>query len=162
MSAPGYRAAPTSLIAAADGIEAVVAELGRVTTAGRAEAGRGMSELELEPVQLGHDELAAAFASFCERWEWGVRGLVRAGAEMADGLRGSGRDYARADATTGSVFSQPFSGPDSWAEAGESIARTWSGVGEDLLSTGSGRITAALDGRNPYAAEIDSLNEIVD
>lgn len=190
MTASGYRAEPAALTAAADGIEAVVGELAPLTTAGRASAGRGVSELELDAAQFGHDGLGEVFSTFCRRWEWGVRGLAQDGSAMAEGLRESGRAYEQADQATGSALSRLISvaagdpragpeqavrqspediarsaapeGPDAWSRAGESMARTWSDVGRDVVDTGTDRISRALDGQNPYGAEVDSLHEIVE
>ncbi len=181
----GYRAAPAAMRDAADGIDGLVGELGRLTTAGRAGAGRGVAGLELDAVQVGHDELAAAVATFCTRWEWGVRALVQSGAEMAGGLRESLTAYENADAETGSLFSRLLSdavgdpradpegaayrspeevlrgdAPDSWARTGASIADTWSAVGRDVLETGTERVVRWAEGRNPYGPELDALDEI--
>ncbi|TCK20143.1 type VII secretion target [Pseudonocardia endophytica] len=188
MTASGYRAAPAAMRDAADGIDGLVGELGTLTTAGRAGAGRGVAALELDPDQVGHDELAAAFATFCERWEWGVRALVQSGTEMAEGLRESSKAYENADAETGSLFSRLLSdavgdpradpeqaarrtpeeilrddSPDSsWSDAGRSMADTWSAVGKDVLDTGTDRVLRWADGENPYAPELDALHEIVE
>lgn len=187
MTAPGYQAAPAAMRDAADGIDALVGELGTQTTAGRAGAGRGVADLELDPDQFGHDELAAAFATFCGRWEWGVRALVQSGTEMAEGLRESLQAYENADAETGSVFSRLLSdvvgdpradpeqaahrtpeeilrgdAPDSWSRTGESVADTWSALGRDMLETGKDRAVRWFTGENPYGPELDELHEIVE
>lgn len=191
MTAPGYRADPGALTTAADGIEAVIAELRPLTTAGRASAGRGVVEVELDAAQFGHDGLAEEFATFCRRWEWGVRGLAQDGSDMADGLRESGRAYEQAEHTTGSILSRLLSdatgdpradpeqaarqspeevaraagspeAPGAWSRAGDSMARTWSDVGSDVVTTGADRISRALAGQNPYGAEVDALHEIVE
>lgn len=191
MTASGYQAAPAAMRDAADGIDALVGELGQLTTAGRAGAGRGVGELALDPEQLGHDELAAAVATFCDRWEWGVRALVQSGTEMAEGLRESLQAYENADTETGSVFSRllhdvvgdpradpeqaahatpeeilrgtaPDQSAQSWADAGRSIADTWSALGRDVVDTATDRVTRLVDGENPYGAELDALSEIGD
>ncbi len=191
MTASGYQAAPAAMSDAADGIDGLVAELGSLTTVGRAGAGRGVAGLELGPDEFGHDELAAAFATFCGRWEWGVRALVQSGTELADGLRESLRAYQDAEGEVGSTFSRllsdvvgdpradpeqaahrtpeeilrgatPDRSAESWSRAGESIADTWSGVGSDVLATGEDRLRRLVAGENPYAPELDALNEIVE
>lgn len=172
MTSAGYRAAPAAMRDAADGIDGLVGELGALTTAGRAGAGRGVAGLALDADRFGHDELAAAFATFCHRWEWGVRALVQSGTEMAEGLRESLQAYQDADAETGSLFSRllsdtvgdPTADPeaDSWAETGESIADTWSALGRDVLATGADRAARLADGENPYGAELDALHEIAE
>ena len=187
MTAPGYRATPAAMRDAADGIDGLVGELGTLTTAGRAGAGRGVAGLELDAGQLGHDELAAALAAFCHRWEWGVRALVQSGTEMARGLRESLQGYENADTETGSLFSRLLSdaagdpradpeqaahrnpdeilrggSPVTWAHAGESIATTWSSLGRDVVETGADRATRSAHGENPYGPELDALHEIVE
>jgi hypothetical protein len=187
MTAPGYRAAPAAMRDAADGIDALVGELGRLTTAGRAGAGRGVAGLQPEAGRLGHDELEAAVATFCGRWEWGVRALVQSGAEMAEGLRESLQAYSDADTRTGSLFSRLLSdavgdpradpeqaahrtpeeilrgdAPDSWARTGRLVADTWSALGRDVLDTGLDRATRWAQGENPYGDELAALDEIAE
>jgi len=187
VTAPGYQAAPVAMRDAADGIDGLVRELGALTTVGRAGAGRGVAGLELDADQVGHDELAAAFATFCGRWEWGVRALVRSGAQMAEGLRESLQAYENADAETGSLFTRLLSdavgdpradpeqaahrtpeevlrgdAPDSWSRTGRSVADTWSALGRDVLDTGVDRTVRLARGENPYGPELDALDELAE
>ncbi|MFE0424407.1 hypothetical protein [Streptomyces sp. NPDC058953] len=59
-------------------------ELGMVGTAG---TGRGFGDIALSGLELGHEEVADKFSTFCERWEWGVRSLIN---EANDFARGAG------------------------------------------------------------------------
>ena len=67
----------------AKGITLTLAELKDLGVDSLAGVGRGFSNLELSGIQLGHEDLTARFKSFCERWEWGVRGLVAEGNKFA-------------------------------------------------------------------------------
>ncbi|MFF2526647.1 hypothetical protein [Streptomyces liangshanensis] len=80
-------AAPAGALALiAQGIQKAHEELKDLGMIGEASAGRGFSELSLSGLELGHEGLAAGFATFCERWEWGVRGLMGRGNAFASGL----------------------------------------------------------------------------
>jgi hypothetical protein len=70
----------------AQGITNTLSELEQLGLTGWAGAGRGFSELKLSGLELGHDDLTSAFASFCERWEWGVRALVEEGNGFAQAV----------------------------------------------------------------------------
>jgi hypothetical protein len=74
------------LDAVAHGITLTLAELKEIGVDSMAGAGRGFSELSLSGLQLGHEALTTAFKSFCERWEWGVRGLVIEGNRFAQNV----------------------------------------------------------------------------
>lgn len=191
MTSAGFQAPTAAMRDAADGIEALVGELGSLTTAGRAGEGRGVPGAELGPEQLGHDGLAAAFSSFCFRWDWGMRALVQDGTEMAEGLRESVESYARTDDGVGAAFSRmlgtvlgdPAADPvqnaeqppgeilggaardylssERWSHAGESMSDTWAGVAQDVGATVEDRVRRAAAGENPYGAELDALREIV-
>ncbi|MFI9256000.1 hypothetical protein [Streptomyces sp. NPDC053069] len=75
------KAAGLNLIA--QGITQTLGELKDLGMVGEAGAGRGFSHLELSGMDLGHEDLTSKFKSFCERWEWGVRGLVAEGNAFA-------------------------------------------------------------------------------
>ncbi|MGK5732409.1 hypothetical protein [Streptomyces sp. URMC 124] len=68
----------------AKGINGAIGELKSLGTPGQAAVGRGFDELALSGVQLGHEGLAAAFRTFCNRWDWGVRALVQDGSQFAE------------------------------------------------------------------------------
>lgn len=190
MTEPGFQAAPAAMRDAAEGIDALVGELGELTTAGRAGAGRGVAGLELDPDQVGHDELAGAVAAFCGRWEWGVRTLVRTGTDMAEGLRESLRAYEDTEGEIGATFSRlltdaigdPTADPEqaprtgdellrgllpdnsrqSWQRSAESTADTWSELGRDVDTTLRDRIDRLARGEDPAAPELDRLRPIAD
>lgn len=75
------KAAGLDLIA--QGITQTLAELKDLGMVGEAGAGRGFSQLELSGMDLGPEDVTSKFASFCERWEWGVRALVAEGNAFA-------------------------------------------------------------------------------
>ncbi|MER6521517.1 hypothetical protein ACFWHQ_13880 [Streptomyces sp. NPDC060334] len=70
---------PAALKLIATGIDKAHGELKDLGMIGQASTGRGFSDLSLSGMQLGHESLAAGFKTFCERWEWGVRGLMMRG-----------------------------------------------------------------------------------
>ncbi|WP_432158923.1 MULTISPECIES: hypothetical protein [unclassified Streptomyces] len=67
----------------AQGITGALDELREIGSTGDAATGRGFSDLELTGLELGHGELTSALASFCERWDFGVRNLVHEGSAFA-------------------------------------------------------------------------------
>ena len=90
----GYSADPEALAEVAKGLNGVIAELKDVTgQIGYSDVGRGFEELQLTGLQLGSAGLTAAFGTFCERWEWGVRELVGEATQFAEGLNLSAGIY---------------------------------------------------------------------
>ncbi|MFB0626507.1 hypothetical protein [Streptomyces sp. AB3(2024)] len=67
----------------AQGITQTLAELKELGMVGSASMGRGFSDLSLSGMETGHDGLTSSLGSFCQRWEWGVRSLVRQGNDFA-------------------------------------------------------------------------------
>ncbi len=162
--APGYQVTPAALAGAARGVEDVLGELRSLGVgAGRAEAGRGIWALVAGAGPAGHAGLGEAFVTFCSRWEWGVRALVRAGREMAEGLDAASAAYARADRDQGGLFQRILSGgaapPDrSWAGTGRSVADTWTAVGRDVAGSSlPGMLASARDGDSPVRHQLDDL-----
>ncbi|MFD7782674.1 hypothetical protein ACFV4Q_06230 [Streptomyces nojiriensis] len=74
---------PEALKLIAGGIDKAHGELKDLGMIGQASTGRGFSDLSLSGMQLGHEGLASGFKTFCERWEWGVRGLMMRGSGFA-------------------------------------------------------------------------------
>ncbi|QSY51416.1 MULTISPECIES: hypothetical protein [Streptomyces] len=80
----GIHAGKDALDGVTKGINAAIGELKELGTAGSAAVGRGFEDLALSGMETGHDGLTAAFKTFCERWEWGVRALVHDGSQFAE------------------------------------------------------------------------------
>lgn len=70
----------------AQGINLTLEELKELGPIGAASAGRGFEDIALTGLEMGHGGLTSAFDSFCERWEWGVRALVKEGNDFAQGV----------------------------------------------------------------------------
>ncbi|MEV6654245.1 hypothetical protein [Streptomyces sp. NPDC051219] len=68
---------PAAISKIREGLRGAVAELRGIGTAGGASMGAGFGELSLTGMEAGHPGLAVDFEDFCERWEWGVRGLIQ-------------------------------------------------------------------------------------
>ncbi|WP_070199198.1 hypothetical protein [Streptomyces oceani] len=69
------------------GLKAAISELKEAgSTEPSALLGSGFAELELTMKEVGEGDLADAFESFCEHWEWGVRGLIGEANTIADRL----------------------------------------------------------------------------
>lgn len=185
MTTPDYAVSRSALDETAAGIEAVLGTLRALGPLGTAEEGRGVVRLAPMPGDVGHAALNTAFVAFCDRWEWGVRAAVRAGEEMADGLRASGASYGQADgvgqnllarvaldivgdpaaANTGASWAdvmaaaQPDRRQADWAQMGG----RWADTGRDLLDgSGIGLITAELRGADVWADQLDDLRSIAD
>ncbi len=78
----------------ASGINAAYAELKELGMIGEASTGRGVSDLALSGLELGHGGLTEQFKTFCERWEWGVRALMLRGNAFAQGVGLSAGSFA--------------------------------------------------------------------
>ncbi|MFB7665845.1 hypothetical protein ACFC1R_18140 [Kitasatospora sp. NPDC056138] len=81
-----YKVDPEALKQTAAGINDAIGELKSIGIVEGAEVGRGFTNLELTGMQIGHPELKSVFDEFCERWSWGVRGLVQTGTDIAEKL----------------------------------------------------------------------------
>ncbi|MFE7120167.1 hypothetical protein ACFU99_32570 [Streptomyces sp. NPDC057654] len=79
----GLKAGKEALDNISKGLDGAIGELKKVGSPGDAAVGRGFSELALSGLEAGHEDLTSSFKSFCDRWEWGVRALVRDGNEFA-------------------------------------------------------------------------------
>ncbi|WP_019357554.1 hypothetical protein [Streptomyces sp. AA1529] len=58
------------------GIKGALEELREIGTDVDAAQGSGFEEMSLTKMEVGDDALCQSFEGFCERWEWGVRGLM--------------------------------------------------------------------------------------
>ncbi|MBO1336642.1 hypothetical protein [Streptomyces sp. VRA16 Mangrove soil] len=68
------------------GVGATIDQLGELGGATGSVMGKGFSELSMTGMEAGHHDLSVDFEDFCERWEWGVRALVRDASELANRL----------------------------------------------------------------------------
>ncbi|MFF7178726.1 hypothetical protein [Streptomyces sp. NPDC008121] len=68
------------------GVGATIDQLGDLGGATGSVMGKGFAELSLTGMEAGHHGLAVDFEDFCERWEWGVRALVRDASGIANRL----------------------------------------------------------------------------
>ncbi|MFJ5262086.1 hypothetical protein ACIQAC_16640 [Streptomyces sp. NPDC088387] len=68
------------------GVGAIIDQLGELGGATGSVMGKGFSELAMTGMEAGHHGLSVDFEDFCERWEWGVRALVRDASELANRL----------------------------------------------------------------------------
>ncbi|MFE2102802.1 MULTISPECIES: hypothetical protein [unclassified Streptomyces] len=68
------------------GVGATIDQLGELGGATGSVMGKGFSELAMTGMEAGHHGLSVDFEDFCERWEWGVRALVRDASEIANRL----------------------------------------------------------------------------
>lgn len=59
------------------GLRAAVSELRDVGTGSGSVLGKGFSDMSMTGMEAGHHGLSVDFEDYCERWEWGVRGLVQ-------------------------------------------------------------------------------------
>ncbi|MFI9171051.1 hypothetical protein [Streptomyces lincolnensis] len=68
------------------GVGATIDALGDLGGATGSVMGKGFSELSMTGMEAGHHGLSVDFEDFCERWEWGVRALVRDASAIASRL----------------------------------------------------------------------------
>ncbi|MGW4201292.1 hypothetical protein [Streptomyces sp. NPDC004726] len=68
------------------GMGATIDQLGDLGGATGSVMGKGFSSLAMTGMEAGHHGLSVDFEDFCERWEWGVRALVRDASAIANRL----------------------------------------------------------------------------
>ncbi|WP_328696646.1 MULTISPECIES: hypothetical protein [unclassified Streptomyces] len=68
------------------GLNSTIDELGDLGGATGSVMGKGFSSLAITGMEAGHHGVSVDFEDFCERWEWGVRALVRDASGLADRL----------------------------------------------------------------------------
>ncbi|MFJ3902832.1 hypothetical protein [Streptomyces sp. NPDC090025] len=68
------------------GVGATIDALGDLGGSTGSVMGKGFSELAMTGMEAGHHGLSVDFEDFCERWEWGVRALVRDASQLANRL----------------------------------------------------------------------------
>jgi len=159
--ADGYDVSPDLLNEASSGINETIGELKNIGIAEADDEGRGFSNLALTGLQAGHPDVTSAFSAFTDRWEWGVRSMVKEGNEIARlvGLSAgtyqdmenyaigvfkdvvnavAGDPHANEQQIENSSFGQIFGAdkPDysaaSWDKTGQNAKQTWLSVGRDL------------------------------
>jgi hypothetical protein len=77
---------PASVAKFTRGVGATIDGLGDLGGATGSVMGKGFSGLSMTGMEAGHHGLSVDFEDFCERWEWGVRALVRDASAIADRL----------------------------------------------------------------------------
>ncbi|PZH15645.1 hypothetical protein C1I97_07820 [Streptomyces sp. NTH33] len=68
------------------GVGATIDGLGDLGGATGSVMGKGFAALSMTGMEAGHHGLSVDFEDFCERWEWGVRALVRDASQIANRL----------------------------------------------------------------------------
>ncbi|MFI8852072.1 hypothetical protein [Streptomyces sp. 891-h] len=110
------------------GIKGALDELREIGTDVDAAQGSGFEEMSLTKMEVGDDALSQSFEGFCERWEWGVRGLLADADGIAEGLGLAAgmtweEDRYRSRAIKGSVnalnpFGNPYASKEGLDKAG--------------------------------------------
>lgn len=148
------------------GLRAAIAELKDIGSATDAVMGAGFEELSLTSMEAGHNGLAKDFEDFCERWEWGVRGLIQDANKLANkvGLAAgmqweedryiegtykvvansvTGNPHLSEEEVTqkdwGEIYSawRPDYSQESYEKASEEIKGTWQATGDKIGGTSS-------------------------
>ena len=96
-SDPDLQAGAESFRLITQGLTAALGELRDIGSVGSAGAGRGFEALGLSGLEVGYGDLADAFSSFCDRWEWGVRSLVGEANDLAAGVGLAAGTYDETD-----------------------------------------------------------------
>ncbi len=139
----GYEVDVEALDLVAEGIDGAMTELQGLGLMGIGAGGmgRGFEKLALTRMEAGEPFLATAFASFCERWEWGVRALVQDGNVIAEKLQLSAGLYRQQEQyalgtlkeTAVNALGNPHASNEGAAD------RSWRDIGSDNV------ITQAMD-----------------
>lgn len=156
----GYQVSPQLLREASAGIDATIGELKTLGITEAAEEGRGFGNLALSGMQVGSQDLCTAFSSFCDRWSWGVRTMVKEGNQIASLLGLSAGTYSDMETYAVGVLKDVFNAvagdphagetveqqsfgqimaadaPNysaaSWQQTAQHAGTTWAGVGRDV------------------------------
>ncbi|WP_406279923.1 hypothetical protein OHT93_31765 [Streptomyces sp. NBC_00191] len=162
------------------GLRAAVAELREVGTGTGSVMGKGFSDMSMTGMEAGHHGLSVDFEDYCERWEWGVRALIKdantiaAKLGLAAGLiweedqyvqgtfkiavnAGIGNPHASEDEIVnqnwGEVFTPDFLSPDYSAE---SFQRAGDEAAQTWKDTGRALVTEGNGGR-----QSEMLNDLL-
>ncbi|MFF9480362.1 hypothetical protein [Streptomyces sp. NPDC014733] len=81
--ADGYEVDPAALRQITKGLNGAISELKELGFDTDAQLGHGFDKLALSGLECGHPDVAAPFDTFCERWGWGIRGLIHEANEFA-------------------------------------------------------------------------------
>ncbi|MCC3768378.1 hypothetical protein [Streptomyces sp. UNOC14_S4] len=101
----GINAGKDALDNITKGLNGVIDELKKSGgSPGEAAVGRGFGELALSGLETGDQSLADTFKSFCHRWEWGVRALVRDGSQFAQRVGLAAGYYHEGDTYISNTF----------------------------------------------------------
>ncbi|WP_069161160.1 hypothetical protein [Nocardia altamirensis] len=95
---------PKVLKQAADGINSITGELGKLGIGATASVGRGFALLTLSSMEAGKQTVQTSFEDFCERWSWGVRSLVQAANGIAATLDLSAGRYHQMEQIASNTF----------------------------------------------------------
>lgn len=117
----GYQVSPQLLREASAGINATIGELKTLGITEAAEEGRGFGNLALSGMQIGNQDLCTAFSSFCDRWSWGVRTMVKEGNQIASLLGLSAGTYSDMETYAVGVFKDAFNAVAGDPHAGETV-----------------------------------------
>lgn len=82
-AADGYEVDPEALQQITKGINGAISELKELGFDTDAQLGHGFDELTLSGLESGSPAVTSAFETFCERWGWGIRGLIHEANEFA-------------------------------------------------------------------------------
>ena len=90
---------PAMVTKAGDGINGVIDGLGdtgvgSIYTAG---SGSGFGDLTMDGKTIGHADPQSGLSTYCQRWEWGVRALVRGARKISTALKMGASSYERED-----------------------------------------------------------------
>ncbi|MFB6436913.1 hypothetical protein ACFCVY_09025 [Streptomyces sp. NPDC056411] len=129
----GYKLDPEAFEALTKGIRAATAELKELGFDIEAQLGRGFDRLSLDSVECGDDGLASVLESFCERWGWGVRGLMQDANEFSKKLGLTAGIYYEQEQYLSDALKQTanaaMGNPTLTAE--QLHKRSWSQIGHD-------------------------------
>ncbi|RJQ69484.1 hypothetical protein D5S17_30300 [Pseudonocardiaceae bacterium YIM PH 21723] len=128
-----YGLDPQQLEAAAKGYDSALEALGEIGFGHTAAAGRGITNLKVSRADMGHEGMTGALDGFCERWEWGVRALIREGEELRDGLLETKTTYELAEQTANRLLKRAahdaFGNP--MGDSEKAMDRSWKDIGND-------------------------------
>ncbi|MFB7467313.1 hypothetical protein ACFCZ1_28120 [Streptomyces sp. NPDC056224] len=117
-----------------NGLRAAVGELREFGAAGTAAIGGGFGKLAMTGMEAGHGQVAGVFEELCERWEWGVRGLVLSASALAADLNLSAGMVWEEDQYRGGTFKVALNSVvgNPHADEDETEQKSWDEIGAPL------------------------------
>lgn len=170
------------------GLRTAIGVLKDVSGGSGALMGKGFADLAMTGMEAGQHGLAEDFSDFCDRWDWGVRGLIGDADALAQRLglaagtqweedryvEGALKDVVNSaigdphaseeqieQGGWGDIVRQDTPDYGGWGEAADQMGQTWKDTARSVLTTGKGGMVSDL-GNHVLGIGEDEWNQELD